>query len=84
MLRIIQNPVFRLLRHMICAPLNSQLWIYLAVLRSLERTVQEMTPSGATETIATARIPDISGCTPFDEFDSDNFLDALRVTRSSH
>ncbi|KAE9327050.1 hypothetical protein PR003_g16108 [Phytophthora rubi] len=43
-----------------------------------ERAVPETTPSETAGTVTAERLPDIPGCIPFDEFDSETFLDALR------
>ncbi|KAE8882583.1 hypothetical protein PF003_g33317 [Phytophthora fragariae] len=49
-----------------------------SVEHTTERAVPETTHSETAGTVTAARLPDIPGSIPFDEFDSENFLDALR------
>ncbi|KAE9313880.1 hypothetical protein PF008_g19625, partial [Phytophthora fragariae] len=64
-------PAFRILPPVVRAPLAS-------VEQTTERAVPETTHSETAGTVTAARLPDIPGSIPFDEFDSENFLDALR------
>ncbi|KAE9292829.1 hypothetical protein PR003_g24656, partial [Phytophthora rubi] len=49
-----------------------------SVEHTTERAVPETTHSETAGTLTAAQLPDIPGSIPFDEFDSENFLDALR------